>query len=89
LQTLADLEKIIRLDSESNVIIAPLNTKLSTVGAGLYALRHKAIQICFPPVGEYNETTYSTPGPDAYVVSLADLLGSLQTRQIGRSPVDG
>jgi len=74
LQTAIDLEREIHLDHDFNVIVAPLNTKLSTLGAGVYALRHKEIQVCYAPAMEYNEETYSTPGVDVYVVPMADLL---------------
>ena len=43
---IVELEAAIGLDDASNVIIAPLHTKLSTLGAGLFALRHEQVQIC-------------------------------------------
>ncbi len=69
-----EIEAAVKLDYDSNVIIAPLHTKLSTIGAGLYAQRHKEVQICYASVNSYNEQAYSTPGNDAYVLQLSELL---------------
>ncbi len=69
-----EMEKAISLNSESNVIVAPLHTKLSTLGVGLYALKHREVQICYAPVAEYNEAAYSVPGRDIYLVPLKSLL---------------
>ena len=74
LKVAEQLEEAVVLDDNSNVIIAPLHTKLSTIGAGLYAQRHKKVQVCYAPVAEYNEAAYSTPGRDVYLVPLKDLL---------------
>jgi hypothetical protein len=59
ISVLKKLEQIIKLDRESNVVIAPLQTKLSTIGVGLYGLKHQEAQRCYAPVEEYNETAYS------------------------------
>lgn len=64
-----------------NVIIAPFNTKLSTLGAGAFALRTNAVQLCYAEVEVYNVLNYSEPGELVYVVALAELLES--------TPLDG
>lgn len=69
-----ELERSISTKETSNVVIAPLHTKLSTIGAGLYAQRHRDVQICYAEVGAYNEESYSTVGDSAYVLSLTQLL---------------
>jgi hypothetical protein len=74
LMVASELESAVPYDVESNVVIAPLNTKLSTLGAGLYALNHPTVQVCYAAVREYNESKYSTPDEFAYVVGLKDLL---------------
>lgn len=56
---------------EHNTIIAPLNTKISTVGAGMLALRDKSIQLCYATAHRYNQARYSTPGDDCYYFSLS------------------
>ncbi|MBF0448829.1 MAG: hypothetical protein HQL67_11565 [Magnetococcales bacterium] len=74
LQTARDLESVIKLDDKTNIIIAPLHSKLSTIGAGLFAHRNPTVQICYAPVEEYNEDVYSTPGDKIRIVPLSDLL---------------
>ncbi|MBF0283313.1 MAG: hypothetical protein HQL51_02535 [Magnetococcales bacterium] len=77
LQTVKDLEAAIILDDGFNIVIAPLSSKLSTIGAGLFAIRHPSVQICYAPVEEYNEETYSTPDDKVHIISLTDLFSSL------------
>lgn len=73
LQTAMDLGKAIDLNDGTNIIIAPLHSKLSTIGAGLFALRNPIVQICYAPVEEYNEETYSSPGNQIHIIPLTDL----------------
>jgi hypothetical protein len=68
------LEQVVPSSEASNVVIAPLHTKLSTIGVGLYAQSHRDVQVCYAEVGAYNEETYSTVGNAAYVLSLTQLL---------------
>lgn len=74
----AELEKAIPAFEQSNVVLAPLHTKLSTIGVGLYAQRHRNVQVCYAEVGAYNEATYSTVGDSAYVFPVTQLFS--QTR---------
>lgn len=67
------LERSISNSEISNVVIAPLHTKLSTIGVGLYAQTHRDVQVCYAEVGAYNEETYSTVGTTAYVLPLTQL----------------
>ncbi len=53
-----------------NVVVAPMNTKLSTVGAALATLARPAIQLCYVPAREYNEIGYSKPGEKCYLYSV-------------------
>ncbi len=71
-----ELDAIVGNDNQSNVVIAPLHTKLSTIGTGLYALSHPSVQVCYAPVEEYNEDAYSAPGPDVYLVPLDSIVRS-------------
>jgi hypothetical protein len=56
-----------------NTILAPMNTKLSTVGAGLAAMADNEIQLCYAVATKYNEENYSTPGKDVYLFQLKHL----------------
>jgi hypothetical protein len=53
-----------------NVILAPLNTKISTAGVAMAAMRNPAIQLCYASVTTYNERAYSSPSEDCYVFKL-------------------
>jgi hypothetical protein len=76
LDTMRDLKDTMS-DSTRNVVIAPMNNKLSTLGAGLLGIANQTIQICYSLVSEYNEEEYSTPGEHAYVMSLRDMLSAI------------
>jgi len=55
---------------EYNTIVAPLNTKLSAIGAGLYCIDNQEAQICYLQMGEYNFSEYSTPSDSFYIYNL-------------------
>ncbi|MHB1768028.1 MAG: hypothetical protein ACYCUV_09290 [Phycisphaerae bacterium] len=44
-----------------NTIIAAMNTKVSTIGAALYALQNEAVQLCYAQPNTYNYQRYSNP----------------------------
>ena len=73
LAVLAELERAIPTSEPTNVVLAPLHTKLSTIGVGLYAQRHRKAQVCYAEVGAYNEENYSKVGISAYVFPLTQL----------------
>jgi hypothetical protein len=72
-QLVLDLEAAIEDDPTSNTIIAPLNTKLSTLGAGMYAKGHPAYQVCYASVDTYNEEEFSQPSQYVYRIPLTSL----------------
>ncbi|WP_113049280.1 hypothetical protein [Rhizobiales bacterium] len=74
-QVVLDLEDALGDDTAFNTILAPLHTKLSTLGAGMYASKHSEVQICYAAVDEYNEDEYSKPGTAVYVLPLQSILG--------------
>lgn len=74
-QVVLDLEGALGNDETFNTILAPLHTKLSTLGAGMYASKHSEVQICYAAVDAYNEDEYSKPGTAVYVVPLQSILG--------------
>lgn len=55
-----------------NIVICPLNTKLSTVGAALAALEMPNVQICYAQPAEYNISGYAKPGNSVTVISLGE-----------------
>jgi ribosomal protein RSM22 (predicted rRNA methylase) len=64
------VEKII----DKNIIIVPLNNKISTVGVAITAIKNDNIQICYAPALVYNYLNYSTPGEYCYIFSISEKL---------------
>lgn len=52
---------------ESNVVVAPMSTKLSTVGAWRAARDHLEVQVTYSIPGEYNQEGYSEGIKDLYI----------------------
>ena len=57
--------------SEFNVVVCPLNTKLSTVGAALAAIENQKIQLCYSQPREYNIEGYAYAGDVATIIRLS------------------
>lgn len=53
-----------------NIIVAPMNTKLSTLGVALAAFENPSIQVCYAPAAIYNVHNYSTPRDICYLFKL-------------------
>jgi hypothetical protein len=68
----AILEKIEPV-KDQNIIIAPMNNKITTMGAALAALARPEIQICYAQPIEYNYQNYSKPGNHCYLIDLPEL----------------
>lgn len=73
-ETVRNIEKIIDSNREMNYILAPLNTKLSTVAAGIVALKNETIQLCYPIPEAYN-TEYALPSENVTIVDLLSIEG--------------
>jgi hypothetical protein len=58
---------------DHNVVIAAMNTKISTVGAALVALKNENIQLCYAHAHQYNYEKYSMPSTECYVFELPQL----------------
>ena len=68
------IQEVISSATDYNTIIAPMNTKISTLGAAVVALENESIQICYARANIYNTKGYSTPGDHFFHLSLADIL---------------
>jgi hypothetical protein len=66
------LQEQIAQAPDLNTIIAPMNTKISTVGAASLAFRDAAIQLCYAQPNTYNFLNYSDPDDDYYLFQLPD-----------------
>jgi hypothetical protein len=56
--------------SSYNTVIAPLNNKVSTIGAGLAAISNENIQLAYAKASMYNIQGYSIPNEDIYLHKL-------------------
>jgi hypothetical protein len=69
-ETYKNLKKQIQRIKNENILIAPMNNKISTIGVGLLALQYEKIQICYGPAITYNLLNYSTPGDLCYIFDI-------------------
>jgi hypothetical protein len=76
-ETMLAVQDIIRKNSQYNTILAPLNTKLSTIGAGMAAILSSEVQICYSQMADYNFVNYSKPGDDFYICDISTLFSSV------------
>lgn len=53
-----------------NVLIAPMNNKLSTIGVAWAGLENEDIQLCYAQALQYNYSNYSKPGNKCYVFEM-------------------
>ena len=61
---------------DSNHIIAPMNTKPSTIGSALVAIENEKIQLCYAQASQYNFENYSSPSDSCYIMNFFDLFSS-------------
>ncbi len=54
-----------------NTVVAPMNTKISTLGVMLAGRANERIQICYVQPSTYNVDNYSRPSDELYVFDLA------------------
>jgi hypothetical protein len=57
----------IKKAGDVNVLIAPMNNKLSTIGAAWAAFINDNVQICYAQALRYNYSNYSSPGHHCYI----------------------
>jgi hypothetical protein len=67
-----------------NIVIAPINTKLSTLGAAFFALKNESVQICYAQALLYNVRGYSRQSDYCYVLTPehADVYSSRDHEQV-------
>jgi hypothetical protein len=65
----------------SNVVMAPMNNKMSTVGAALAAIARPEIQLCYAQAATYNVASYSEGGATCYLFDLPELARGSQEQE--------
>ena len=66
----AILNEVNRIGPDKNIIIVPMNNKISTIGVALACFQKKDIQLCYAPALIYNYLSYSVPGDKCYFFNL-------------------
>lgn len=67
-QTKEVLESIISRSSDDyNIVIAPLNNKISTLAVAMVALKNDSLQVCYASANQYNIHIYSK-GADYFLI---------------------
>ena len=64
------LKEHIEQFKNENIVIVPLNNKITTLSAGMLATENERIQICYAPALLYNYSDYSTVGDSVYLIQL-------------------
>jgi len=67
-------EQIAKFENDYNIIIAPMNNKLSSLSVGLVALEKPFVQICYASTNQYNIYGYSSPSNFVYLINLSQYL---------------
>ncbi len=57
-----------------NIVVAPLNNKISTIGVALSCIKNENIQICYASANQYNINSYSKGSDYFLTFNLADLI---------------
>lgn len=58
---------------DRNILIVPLNNKLSTIGVALAVSQRENVQICYAPALVYNYSNYSIPGNACYIFDMSNI----------------
>lgn len=57
-----------------NIVISPMNNKLSTLSVATIAMKYPEVQVCYALANQYNTESYSTPENDVYLLSFEELI---------------
>ena len=57
-----------------NIVISPLNNKISTLACGLAAFYNEEIQVAVAIPALYNHENYSTPGDCCHIIAIPDFI---------------
>ena len=71
--TYRTLKEQVRATPGLNTIVAPMNTKVSTLGAAALALEDRSIQLCYAQANVYNHSRYSLPDDNFYAFTVPGL----------------
>lgn len=67
-------ELVEKYQEEFNIVISPLNNKISTLAVGLLGLENENIQVCYASANQYNIKSYSKSSDYFFVFNFNNLL---------------
>ncbi len=62
--------QILMYGSDYNIVIAPMNNKLSSLSVGLVAIEDSTVQVCYASTNQYNINGYSSPSNYIFHIDL-------------------
>ncbi len=65
-----EIKRQISSVTDMNVLIAPMNNKLSTIGAAWASFENEDVQLCYAQALGYNYSNYSKPGRECYIFEM-------------------
>ena len=68
--TSKEISQQISLAESMNILIAPMNNKLSTIGVAHAVLDNEDVQLCYAQALRYNYINYSRPSDQCYVFEI-------------------
>lgn len=71
-KTIKELNKIIDFHKGENIVIVPLNNKVSTIAVAVTVFKNPEVQICYGQPVFYNEESYSIPGNEFFCYRFED-----------------
>lgn len=71
-KTVKEMNKIIELHKGENIVIVPLNNKVSTIAIAVIVFNNPEMQICYGQPVVYNEESYSVPGNEFFCYKFED-----------------
>lgn len=75
LETTSKIDSIIEnYQTDYNIVIAPLNNKISTLAVALSALKNECVQICYASANQYNIESYSQKSDYFLLYNFNELL---------------
>lgn len=83
-ECMAAIRKVVDRETAMNTVLAAMNTKMSTVAAGIFALHNPEVQMSYAQAEVYNYGQYSTAADDVYFFYLQDTLRPLLERTDGK-----
>lgn len=74
-KTITTIENLIdKYKDDFNIVLSPLNNKVSTIAVGLVALKNENLQVCYASANQYNINEYSIPCDYFFIFDFNKLL---------------